>query len=89
MPAILSGYRYGMTVEAIKDALAGLPEDDRHSLASWLNDLESDAWDRQMVNDFAPGGRGMAWAERVKREIAEGKARPMEEGFAKRGSLQT
>lgn len=77
-----------MTVDAIKDAIAGLPEDDRHSLAAWLNDLEYDAWDRQMVKDFTPGGRGMAWAARVKRQIAEGKARPMEEGFAKLGSPQ-
>ena len=89
MPANLPGYRCGMTVEAIKDAIAGLPADDRHSLAAWLNDLEYDAWDRQMVRDFSPGGRGMAWAETVKREIAEGKARPMEAGFAKRGRPQT
>ena len=73
-----------MTVEAIKDAIAALDEDDRHSLAAWLNEFEYDAWDRQMVQDFSPGGRGLAWAERVKRQIAEGKARPMEEGFAER-----
>lgn len=73
-----------MTVEAIKDAIAGLAEDDRHSLAAWLNDFDYDAWDRQMVQDFTPGGRGTALAERVKRQIAEGKARPMGEGFAER-----
>ena len=78
-----------MTVEAIKDAIAGLPEDDRHSLAAWLNDLDYDDWDRQMVKDFSPGGRGMAWAESVRRQIAEGKARPLEEGFAERGSPRT
>ncbi len=78
-----------MTVEAIKDAIEGLPEEDRHSLAAWLNDLEYDAWDKQMVKDFSPGGRGMAWAESVKRQIAEGKARPMAEGFVKRGRPQT
>lgn len=60
-----------MTVEAIKDAIAGLAEDDRHSLAVWLNDFDYDAWDRQMVEDFAPGGCGTALAERVKRQIAE------------------
>ena len=71
-----------MTLEAIKEAVAGLPEDERHSLAAWLNELDYDEWDKQIVKDFSPGGRGMAWAERVKREIAEGKARPMEEGLA-------
>ena len=78
-----------MTVEAIKDAIAGLAEDDRHSLAAWLNELDYDSWDRQMVQDFVPGGRGMAWAERVKRQIAEGKARPMDDAFAERNSPQT
>lgn len=77
-----------MTVETIKEAIAGLPEDDRHSLAAWLNDLDYDLWDKQMVKDFSPGERGMALAERVKRQIAEGRARPMEEGFAERGSPQ-
>lgn len=75
-----------MTVEAIKEAIAALPEDERHSLAAWLNDLDYDAWDRQMMKDFTPGGRGADWAERVERQIAEGKARPMEVGFGERGS---
>lgn len=78
-----------MTVEAIKVAIAGLPEDDRHSLAAWLNDFDYDGWDRQMVKDFSPGGRGSAWAEKVKRQIAERSAGSMEEGFAERDSLQT
>lgn len=71
-----------MTVEAIKEVIAVLPEAERHSLALWLNEFGYDDWDRQMVEDFSPGGRGNAWAARVKREIAEGKARPMEEFLA-------
>jgi hypothetical protein len=78
-----------MTGESIKDAIAGLPAEERHSLAAWLNDLDYDAWDREMVQDFSPAGRGAALAERVKRQIAEGKTRPMEEGFAKRNNPQT
>jgi len=62
--------------------LFGLSEEERHSLAAWINDFDYDDWDREMVKDFSPGGRGMAWAEKVKREIAEGKARPLEEGLA-------
>ena len=37
-----------------------------------------------MVKDFSPGGRGMAWAESIKRDLADGKARPMEEGSSER-----
>jgi len=71
-----------MTVEAIKNAIAALPVEDRHSLAVWLNELEYDAWDKQMVGDFSEGGRGTALVEKVKREIAEGKTTSFQEGLA-------
>ena len=73
-----------MNVEAIKEAIACLPEDDKLSLAAWLNLQTMDEWDRQMEEDFSQGGRGMAFLEQVEREIAEGQTRPMEEGFAQR-----
>lgn len=62
-----------MTVESIKRAIESLPADERQSLAQWLNELAYDEWDRQMVADFSPGGRGAALVERVKREVAEGR----------------
>lgn len=74
-----------LTVEAIKDAIAKLPEDDKVSLAAWLNLQTMDDWDRQMQRDFDPTGRGANFLGQVKREIAEGAAngeiRPIEEGF--------
>jgi hypothetical protein len=71
-----------MNVETLKKAIVGLPKEERHSLAAWINELDYDDWDREMANDFSPAGRGAHLIERVKGEIAEGKARPMEEGFA-------
>jgi len=62
-----------MTVEAIKEVIARLPEYERHALAAWLNGLDYDDWDRQMMADFSPGGRGMALLERVCDEIGHGK----------------
>jgi hypothetical protein len=73
-----------MSVEAIKEAIAGLPEEERHALAVWLNELDYDEWDKGMVKDFSPDGRGYHLVEKVKRDIAEGKARPIDEGFAAR-----
>ncbi len=70
-----------MTVESIKEAITRLPEDERHSLAAWLNEIEYDHWDKQMAADFSPGGRGLALVESVKHEIAQGKAVPFEEGL--------
>ena len=62
-----------MTVEALKEAIAELPEDQQHSLAAWLNELDYDEWDKQMVKDFSPGARGEKLIERAKDEIAQGK----------------
>ena len=75
-----------MTVEIIKEAIARLPEYDRHSLAAWLNDLDYDHLDRQMLADFSPGGRGMALVEDVKSEIARGRAVPFAEGLEQAGT---
>ncbi len=41
-------------------------------------------WDEQIEHDFAPGGRGEPLLAELEREIADGKTRPMEEGFAER-----
>jgi hypothetical protein len=70
-----------MTLEALKETIAELPENDRCSLAAWLNELNYDDWDREMVADFSPGGRGMALVEQIQREVAEGKSVPFQEGL--------
>jgi len=67
-----------MTVESIKEMIAALPEDERHSLVAWLNEFEQDEWDKQIAEDFSPGGRGAAWGEKIKADIAAGKFRPVE-----------
>ena len=71
-----------MTVEAIQDAIQHLPGAERRRLADWLEEMEAKAWDAEIERDFSHDGRGATFLEEVKREIAEGKARPMEEGFA-------
>lgn len=70
-----------MTVDAIKEAIGRLPECERHLLAAWLNELDYDDWDKQMVADFSLGGRGMSLIEKVERDIAQGKAVPFEDGM--------
>lgn len=82
VPAPLSGYRGNMSVDAIKEAITALSLDERHALASWLNELEYDAWDKQMARDFSSGGRGMALVEKVKHEVGEGKTASLREGLA-------
>jgi hypothetical protein len=75
-----------MTVESIKEAIAKLPDSERQSLSAWLNELDYDDWDRQMVADFSSAGRGMALVDEIKRQIAEGKAIPFQEVLEQAGT---
>jgi len=75
-----------MTLEAIKEAIKHLPEEERRKLAGWFEGMEEAAWDEDLKRDFAPGGKGERLAREIQREISEGKARPLEVGLAKRRS---
>jgi hypothetical protein len=70
-----------MTVEAIKDAIAHLSEDERQQLTDWFYILEEDAWDRQMERDFARGGRGVHVFAEIDRQIDSGNFTSLEEGL--------
>jgi hypothetical protein len=54
-----------------------VPDEDKIALATWLSLQTMDEWDRQMVLDFAPGGRGVHVIEKVKADIRAGKFGPM------------
>jgi hypothetical protein len=70
-----------MTVDAIKEAISRLPDDERLSLTAWLNEFDYDDWEREMVTDFSARGRGMALVEDIKREVGQGKTVPFKEGL--------
>ena len=73
-----------MTLEAIKEAIKHLPEQERWKLAGWFEEMEEAAWDEEMKRDFAPSGKGEPLVNEIQREISKGQARPLEEGLAKR-----
>jgi hypothetical protein len=70
-----------MTVQAIKAAIEQLTEPERRELADWFEQLEEEAWDAEMEQDFAPGGLGHRLLEKINQEIDNGKFTPMERGF--------
>ena len=78
-----------MTVEAIKDAIAHLSEEERKQVADWFDELEEEAWDRQMERDFANGGRGAHLLEKIDRQIDAGNFTSLEEGLRRRGERQS
>lgn len=69
-----------MTIEAIKDAITGLPEDAQVALAAWLNLQTMDSWDKEMQADFSPSGRGYHFVEKVRSQVRSGAFRPISEG---------
>jgi hypothetical protein len=73
-----------MTLEAIKQAISELPEQDKTSLVAWLNEQEARAWDKQIEEDFSEGGAGMALLENWDAEIRTARSVPLEEFLAQR-----
>jgi hypothetical protein len=73
-----------MTLEAIKQAISELSEQEKTSLTEWLSEQEAKAWDKQIEEDFSEGGAGMALLESWDAEIKAGGAVPMEDFLAQR-----
>jgi len=72
-----------MTMEAIKEAITGLPRDEKTRLAAWLLQQDMEEWDRQIQEDFSPGGRGMELLEEAQADVREGRVEPMDKFLAK------
>ena len=69
-------------VHKIADEVKALSEEDFEEFLDWLTaySLEiDDEWDKEIERDAQPGGRLDAVLERVRRDIAEGKTRPLDD----------
>jgi len=71
-----------MTIEAIKEAIADLPTEEKTRLAAWVLQQDQEEWDRQIQDDFSPGGRGMALLEEAQADAREGRSKPLDEFLA-------
>ncbi len=71
-----------MTVESIKEAIAELGADEKASLTAWLVEQDAAEWDRQMEEDFSPGGAGTALLEEAQSDVRAGRVQPMDEFLA-------
>jgi len=73
-----------MTLDAIKQAISELPEQEKTWLVAWLNEQETKAWDKQIEEDFSEGGAGMTLLEKWDAEIKTARSVPLEEFLAQR-----
>ena len=72
----------GMTnhVEQITEQVKALSVSEREELLSWLTEFELgqvDAWDAEIARDTQPGGRMRRVLDRVRRDIAENRTKPL------------
>lgn len=69
-------------VQLIAEQFKALADDERAELLTWLADFElasDDAWDIEIAKDSQPGGRLSNLLERARRDIAEGRTKPLNE----------
>jgi hypothetical protein len=66
------------TVQEIEVAIESLPRRDFLDLVNRLRGRHADEWDRQIEDDAKAGRLDPLWEE-ARREIAEGKTRPLDE----------
>ncbi len=69
-------------VEQIAEQVKSLPLSEREELLAWLADFELgqvDAWDEEIARDSQPGGRMQRVLDGVRRDIAEGRTKPLGE----------
>ena len=69
-------------VEQIAEQVKSLPLSEREELLAWLADFELgqvDAWDGEIARDSQPGGRMQHVLDRVRRDIADGRTKPLGE----------
>jgi hypothetical protein len=69
-------------VEHIAEQVKALPVEEREELLTWLAEFElgqTDAWDEEIARDSGPSGRMRPLLDRVLRDIAEGRTKPLDE----------
>lgn len=70
------------SVQKIAEQVKALPAKDLDEFLAWLAEYElqgSDQWDKEIERDSAPGGRLEAVLNRVRKDIAAGRTRPLDE----------
>ncbi len=69
-------------VQQIAEQVKDLPAEERDEFLSWLAEFDAgqaDAWDEEIARDSQPSGRMRQLLDRVRRDIAEGRTKPLDE----------
>jgi hypothetical protein len=69
-----------MTLPEIQRAIEGLSEEEQASLATWVAERDFALWDAEIARDFSTGGAGSALLEDVRRQVRQGRSKPLADG---------
>ena len=61
----------------IKSAIEGLHEEEKAALVDWLLSRDREDWDKQITEDFSPGGRGAKLLDEIDTAISRGNFKPI------------
>jgi len=75
-----------MTLDALKEQIEHLPEQQQRDLLRWLDERDRDQWDAEMERDFAPEGPAPFLLEEAKADFEAGRFKPLDEVLAGVGS---
>jgi hypothetical protein len=69
-------------VQQIAEQVKALPFEEREELLTWLAEFElgrPDAWDDEIASDSQPSGRMQNILDRARRDIVDGRTKPLDE----------
>jgi len=66
-----------VSLAEIKSAVEALSPDELAELAAFIRDQDSQAWDREIEKDFAPGGKHHEALEAIDAAIDSGNFKPL------------
>jgi hypothetical protein len=66
-----------MTIVEIQRAIEDLAEDEQTKLATWMADRDRTLWDAEIERDFSGEGTGSRLLEDARRQVQQGRSRPL------------
>jgi hypothetical protein len=71
------GYRRSVSLTEIEEAVKELSREELAKLAAFIARQDKLVWDKELEQDFSPGGKHAAALEKIDAEISAGNFRPM------------
>ena len=69
-----------MSMDTLKEAFVQLSPLEREAFEAWIEEWREAEWDRQIEQDFTPGGRAAGWMAHIEQASENPDSLSLEEG---------